>query len=155
MADSTNSALSFISNWLTLFRLIHFSDYTSTTKPVKGAYFELHDSGLINRATTAGNEPLMLVKLPRSRERTTLLRDELDSVWANCCRGDQSPDVAWLFYYYFGQMSPLSNYNSPVAYAVAQGMMLGAGWKVDKRADKWGDFGRPNNLYMGELIWGV
>lgn len=117
----------------------------------------MHDSGLIDRATVAGNEPILMVKLPRGKQRTLQIVSELDALWANCKhlkKGDQSADVAWLFYYYYAQMSPLSSHNSEVAFAVTLGQMLGMGRTLERRNKMSQDYESRNyarKIYLGKV----
>ena len=52
--------------------------------------------------------------------------------------GDDNPaDIAWVFYYYYALLSPLSNYNSEVGFSVTLGLMLGMGHTLQKKPSAW------------------
>ena len=61
--------------------------------------------------------------------------------------GEEPADIAWLFYYYYAQMSPLTRYNSEVGFSVTLGLILGMGRQIEKNVFVWNE-SQQNNIYL-------
>lgn len=96
-------------------------------KTITGCLIKATDKGFVQTATRAESQIIFEASLPRTWPRYKQLSSEVEHCWSLCetnSEEDEGGDIAWLTYFYFSLLSPFTENNSEVGFALTLGMLL-------------------------------